>query len=101
MAAKKQPRGRNRLAIEKSIAALKVARKLGPADAAKIAAAQSLADAIDSDPTNASLWREYRAAELSLRETNDNNQDEFAQLLAALSAEVGDSTKTRTPKPRK
>ena len=101
MAPRKTQFGRNRTAVEESIRALRDAGRLESVDAAKIAAAQSLADAVDADPSNASLWREYRAAELVLRETNDTNTDEFAQLLAALSAEVGDSTQTGAQKPRK
>jgi hypothetical protein len=86
--------GRNRTAAEATIRALVSAGRLDEIDAVRVAAVRALADAVDSDPTNASLWREYRAAEEALREDNDSSTDEFTQLLAALSAEVGD---TETP----
>lgn len=81
--------GRNRNAVELTILALHNLGRLEDIDAAKVASAQTLADAVDVDPTNASLWREYRAAEQALRESHDTTADEFAQLLADLSAEVG------------
>lgn len=94
MAAKKtQPQhGRNRQAIEQTIAALRSAGRLESVDNARIAICQSLADAVDSDPNNASLWREYRAAEAVLRAADVETQDEFASLLASLSAQVGTET---------
>ena len=92
MTPKKKPAyGRNRNAVELTILALHNLGRLEAIDSAKVATAQTVADAVDADPTNASLWREYRAAEQSLRESNDTTADEFAQLLAALSAEVGDT----------
>ena len=96
MAAKKTQiqRGRNRLAIEQTIDALRTAGRLESVDNARIAICQSLADSVDSDPNNASLWREYRAAEAALRAANDQTQDEFTSLLASLSAEVGTKTQT-------
>lgn len=101
MVARKSPAyGRNRSAVEETVEALRTAGRLEQIDAARVAAAQALADAVDADPTNASLWREYRAAESALRESHDTNTDEFAQLLAALSAEVGDSTPPEPKKPR-
>lgn len=87
----KPAHGRNRTAIETTIEALRQVGRLEPVDAARVALAQALADAVDADPSNASLWREYRAAESALREVDDSNQDDFALLLDALSAEVGDN----------
>jgi hypothetical protein len=84
--------GRNRTAIEQTINALDVAGRLELVDNAQLAICRSLADAVDSDPTNASLWREYRAAELALRTANAQDTDEFTTLLASLSAEVGNQT---------
>lgn len=89
----KQPEyGRNRAAIEQTISALDTAGRLELVDNAQLAICRSLADAVDSEPTNASLWREYRAAELALRTANVENQDEFTALLASLSTEVGNQT---------
>lgn len=104
MAAKprvKQPsHGRNRTAVEETLVALRHAGRLEQVDSARVAIVQSLADAVDADPMNASLWREFRAAESALRITDDHDQDEFGQLLEALSAEVGDSSPAGTVEPR-
>lgn len=89
--------GPNRVGIERAISALVTRGVFDESDAARLALVRSLADAVDSDPTNASLWREYRAAEASLRETDDTSTDEFTQLLAALSAEMGDPGTGRAP----
>jgi hypothetical protein len=90
-ARKKAALGRNRTAAESTIKALEMQGRLADIDAARVALVRALADAVDSDPTNASLWREYRASEQALREANDTSGDDFTQLLAALSAEVGDT----------
>jgi hypothetical protein len=92
--------GRNRSAIEIMVASLREAGRLEPVDEARVIAACALADAVDADPTNASLWREYRAAVETLRQASDGGTDEFATLLAGLSAEVGDATNRRTGHPR-
>ena len=83
----------NLAAIEATIATLTLAGKLGQVDEARVSAARGLAAAVDNDPGNVSLWREYRAAEAALREvTNDSTQDELAALIKALSPAVGDTT---------
>ena len=85
--------GRNRSAVELMLGALRDAGKLESVDAARATAAQALADAVDSDPTNASLWREYRASLEMLRLLSDGSVDEFAKLLESLSSEMGDPKK--------
>jgi hypothetical protein len=57
--------GRNASALEKTIRALRVGEfdgALRPVDAAKIAAARSLAEQVDVEPGNAQMWRQYREA---------------------------------------
>ncbi len=44
----------------------------------------SLAEAVDGSPENASLWREYRQAEESLRALTESGGSEFDDLIAAL-----------------
>ena len=83
--------GRNRLAAEATIAALRSAGRLELIDSARIATLQTLADAVDADPVNASLWREYRAAESTLREVNDDGNDELTEILGRLSTPMGDA----------
>ena len=92
--------GRNRGAVEEMVDALRATGRLEAIDAARVTAAQALADAVDCEPTNASLWREYRAALETLRQAGDGGTDEFAELLNALSAEVGDAPQPRKAKPR-
>ena len=92
--------GRNRTAVETTVEALRATGRLEAVDEARVIAACALADAVDADPTNASLWREYRAAVETLRLATDGGTDEFAALMAGLSAEVGDSKNRRTRDPR-
>jgi hypothetical protein len=82
--------GRNRTAVEETVEALMAAGRLEGVDSARVAMVRALADAVDADPTNASLWREYRAAEVSLREVGENDDDGFKELLESLSSSVGD-----------
>jgi len=86
--------GRNRAAVELMLEALRDSGKLENVDAARATAAQALADAVDSDPSNASLWREYRASLEMLRLLSDGSVDEFAKLLESLSSEMGDPAKS-------
>lgn len=92
--------GRNRTAVELTIAALQKLGRLTDVDEARVAIVRALADAVDVEPINASLWREFRAAELHLRETTDSDDDDFTALLASLSSEVGDPPKAGTRKSR-
>ncbi len=87
--------GRNRAAAEATIAVLRDAGHLNPVDSARIATLQALADAVDADPDNASLWREYRAAEASLREVHDETDEELPGLIAGLSTPVGNPPNAR------
>jgi hypothetical protein len=57
--------------------------RLEPIDDARVVAFIELARAVDSKPTDASLWKQYRDAEVALRET-DNADDPLADLFAAL-----------------
>jgi hypothetical protein len=49
----------------------------------------ALADAVDECPDNAALWRQYREAEITLREAVDDDAG-LAEFLAGLSAPMGD-----------
>ena len=83
--------GRNREAAEQTIAALRSAGRLELIDSARIAMLQTLADGVDADPMSATLWREYRAAESTLREVNDDGNDELTEILGRLSTPRGDA----------
>lgn len=90
--------GPNRLAAEQTLAVVS-----GPA--AVVQLVRSLADAVDAEPTNASLWREYRAAIADLTKREPVEQaDPGAELLRRLAA-LGDTADTGAthdrPKARK
>jgi len=83
--------GRNRNAADATITALRSAGRLELIDSARISMLQTLADGVDADPMNASLWREYRAAETALREVTDDGNDELTEILGRLSTPMGDA----------
>lgn len=90
-----KPAGTNLQAAESTIAALGSAGRLEQIDDARITAFLNLARAVDADPGNASLWREYRQAEAALREDHDGGADAFAELLAELrGTPLGDSAQS-------
>jgi len=76
--------GTNLEAAESTVSALIAAGRLEQVDDARVTTLLNLARAVDADPGNASLWREYRQAEAALREVNDGGADAFADLLREL-----------------
>ena len=85
--------GRNRRAVAETVKALRDAGRLEPVDRALVVAAETLADAVDAMPENASLWREFRASLSDLREVaRDTAGDDLDALIDGLRAEVGDSS---------
>lgn len=85
-------RGRNLEAAERTIRALRDLGRFEASDEARVTAVLSLARAVDADPANAALWREYR---LSIREVLSDDEDANRELQRALdeirSAPVGDA----------
>ena len=67
-------------AIQKTISALQVAGRLELVDSALVETARHLARMCDEHPENASLWKEYRAAETTLRSGTLNENDGLADL---------------------
>jgi len=59
--------GANRLAAAVTVEALRDLGRLEVVDSAQVTAFLELASAVDVKPTDAGLWREYRAAEGALR----------------------------------
>jgi hypothetical protein len=78
-------------AVDLTISAMQAAGFVEDVDAALVEAIRGVARAVDADPANASLWREYRALLADLRELGDGDSDAFAELLASLRAPVRDS----------
>lgn len=80
--------GPNRRAADEVVAA--AGGVLVDGDGARLMAFLMLAEAVDSDPTNASLWAQYRAAEADIREAVGGDDDEFSRTIAGLSAALRD-----------
>ena len=77
----------NAAAVARTVDALRTAGRLQDEHAATVQMVESLALAVDSDPGNASLWREFRAGLETLMkvgEVNDDDADEISVILAAL-----------------
>ncbi len=75
--------------IERTLKELRRLGRIEAIDAARVQMARSMATALDADPSNAALWRQYREA---LRELTANDDDGSADAaLAELFAEVGDT----------
>lgn len=78
-------------ALERTLAELKREGRLAKTDAAHIQAVRSMALALDYDPSNASLWRQYREAIKELTASESSSLDsEIARLFADSDAEMGD-----------
>lgn len=88
--------GRNRTAVEATIVALTELGRVEPVDAAVVAAARALADAVDAAPDHASLWLQYQRALETLRSLGATETDNsFDRLLEQLRAPVGDVENTK------
>jgi hypothetical protein len=82
----KQPET-NLNALELVIGALRHAGRIERIDEAVVMAARALAAQVDEHPENAALWREYRAAEQTLRGISTYADDAFTLLIDQLHAE--------------
>lgn len=83
----------NTAGLNKTLRAMKAAGQLEDVDAAVIALAKGLAAAVDADPANGALWREYRAALVALREAGDagDGNDDIAAFRFSIQAPRGAS----------
>jgi hypothetical protein len=77
-------------AIQKTISALRTAGRLELVDSALVETARHLARMCDEHPENASLWKEYRAAETTLRSGTQNENDGLADLAKQFDAALRD-----------
>lgn len=82
----KQPET-NRDALEIVINQLRTAGRIERIDEAVVMTARALAAQVDDKPDNAALWREYRAAEQTLRGISTYADDAFTLLIDQLHAE--------------
>lgn len=85
------PPSANAAALERTLDAMRAAGRLEDIDESLVATARGLAVAVDADSANASLWKEYRAAQQDLRGLDRGDDDIFADLLGRMQAEVVDS----------
>ena len=69
-------RASNATGLERTLKALTAAGRLDDADQALVALARSLAVAVDAEPENAALAREYRAALVALSSAGSDNLDD-------------------------
>lgn len=72
-------RASNVAGLERTIKALDGAGRLADFDQALLALARSLAAAVDAEPENAALAREYRAALVALSSAGADNIDDDAR----------------------
>lgn len=74
--------------LERTLAALDRLGRVEDIDAARVQAVRSMALALDYDPSNAALWRQYREA---IKELTASESSSLDSELAGLFSEVGDS----------
>ena len=80
---------KNRDVAENLVAVLRDMARVERVDEAICSTAVLLGEAVDTDPSNAALWGQFRAALADLRSVGaGDNGDAFADLLAELSAPV-------------
>jgi len=75
--------------VEQTLKELRRLGRLEKVDAAAVQMVRSMARALDADPSNAALWRQYREAVRELA-ADDGAGGSFEEAVAALSAEVRD-----------
>jgi hypothetical protein len=78
----------NRGQLEQTLKELRRLGRLEKIDAAAVQALRSMAQALDGDPGNAALWRQYREALRELTADDDDGSADAA--LAGLFTEMGD-----------
>jgi hypothetical protein len=79
----------NRGQLEQTLKELRRLGRIEKIDAAAVQALRSMAFALDADPFQAPLWRQYREALKELTADDDHGSADAA--LAALFSEVGDA----------
>ena len=93
--------GRISAGLEATIAALLAESRLTEAHEGLIEVARGLAEAVEGELGNASLWREYRAALASLMEAESGGDDDETQsFLLTLRTPVGDGKNAKPKNPR-
>jgi ribosomal protein S18 acetylase RimI-like enzyme len=81
--------GNNASELGKTLSELQRMRRLEKVDAARVQMARSMARALDGDPGNAALWRQYREVVKEL--VSDDDDGSVADALEELFSEVRDT----------
>lgn len=76
-------RGPNRLALEETLAILRGLGRIENVDSARVQTLRSLTDQLDTDPSNAQMWKCYREALEELMH-DDRSSDVIDELLAEI-----------------
>lgn len=79
--------GTNVAAVAVTLAELERSGRLETVDTARVQAVRSIAQALDVNPFNSQMWREYREA-LERLTADDDDDGSVAELLAELSSTV-------------
>lgn len=82
----------NLRAVNATLRELRQLGRLEKIDTSWVEALRSMARALDENPSNAALWRQYLAATADLLEADNDADSSFAAALAEIrgAAEVGD-----------
>lgn len=83
--------GANAQAINVTLTELRRMGRLEKVDEAQVQALRSMAAALDENPFNSQMWKEYREAIGGLTASGDSGSDAVNDLLNELSASVRDS----------
>lgn len=86
--------GNNVSELGRTIAQLRELGRLEKIDAARVQMVRTMARALDENPQNAALWRQYREALSDVLEADDDADSSLAAALAQIrgATEVGDSS---------
>jgi hypothetical protein len=84
MVARRKAYASNVTALAATVAELQRLGRIETLDAAQVQLVRSLAVAVDSEPANSGLWRQYREALADLLRADDDADDELAEALEAL-----------------
>jgi hypothetical protein len=82
--------GNNASELGRTLAELARMGRLERVDAARLQMARSMARAVDENPQNAALWRQYREVVKEL--VTDDSDSSVADALAAVFSDVRDSS---------
>lgn len=90
---RRQTSGANAAAMESTLTELRRLGRFEDVDAARVQALRSMAAALDDNPYNSQMWREYREALNEVLKADDDADDGLAAALAQIrgAAEMGDS----------